>query len=194
MIEYLVLLFVLNGTSEQIMTVCNEVYDKDTWSSLTPSNKEQLNLCRIIDELNLSKKDVDWLNGPKLDWINYANQSSYDFITHLDLYKNYGIKDTLQIKAVSSLRDSLPPGMASHISFDYTMNGKKGHFDEQIEVRITGVHLTLKQQKNAHLDPSEMYCNTEQFTLAFKRTSGEAVCVYTKSILKLIERGWAKPF
>ena len=193
MIEYLVLLFVLNGTSDQMVTTCSEVYDENTWSSLSPSDKEQLNLCRIIDELNLSKKDVEWLKGPILNWTNYANQTSYDFITHLDLYQNYGIKDTLRIEAVSSLRDSLPPGMASHISFDYMMYDKKGHFDERVEIRIAGVHLTLKQQKDAYLDPSKMYCVTDQFTLGFKRTSGEAVCVFTKSTPKLIERGWLKP-
>ena len=192
MIEDLILLFVLNGTSDEIITTCNQVYDESTWLSLSPSDKEQMNLCRIIDELDLSKKDVDWLNGPKLDWTNYANQTSYDFITHLGLYRNYGVKDTLRIEAVSSLRDSLPPGMASNISFDYMLSDKKGHFDEKVEVRITGVHLTLKQQKNAHLDPSEMYCSTEQLVLGFKKTNGDAVCVFEKSIPKLIERGWLK--
>lgn len=192
MIEYFILLFVLNGTSDELITSCNEVYDPNSWDNLSLDDKKQLTICRIIHELNLTKKDLDWLNGTKLDWRNYANQTSYDFVTHLDLYKNYGIKNTLQIEAVSSLRDSLPPGMSSHISFDYMINDKKGHFDERVEIRITGVHLTLKQQKTAHLDPSEMYCSTEQFVLGFKRTNGEAVCLFTTSIPKLIERGWAK--
>jgi hypothetical protein len=195
MLHLLILLFILNGTYADIIDTCNVVYDADVWYDLSDEEKQEIFLCRVIAELNFNEKEIEWLNGTSLDWYNFAQKASEDYVNNLALFREHGIKESLIIDSWATSRDSLPPPMGTTISFDYVIDAETKYYEETFQIGSKGVmvakSLSPNKQFKLGIPTDEVQCK-EGFVLIIKASNGLPACVKPASKEKLIERGWAR--
>jgi len=142
MMELFLLLFVIQGdTSGEWMQSCYDEFDPNMdyflpLRGFDPSNQTHVDsvFCRTVLDLYLDQYDLEKL-GRNLDWSNYVIQTTTEFLDNYDFYREYGIKDTLEIKPIIGLRDLNPRDMKVVISFDY-LDGISIYYYEE----IFGVH------------------------------------------------------
>lgn len=101
--------------------------------STTSERNPDVFFCMIVKDLDLSTVDIKRL-GRDMDWSNYAMHTTDDFISDWEFFQKHANKETLTTDLRVSMRDSLPPGMTTIISFNYTQNGQDSYFDKPFKV------------------------------------------------------------
>lgn len=191
MIQYFILLFILNGTGENIIDTCNELelFVDEKWMVLNSTEKENLIICRVIHSLELTPKQVNWLNGSEMNWSNFHNKTVDEFIQKLELFQTYGIKNTLDIESDTSMRDSLPPPMWGTIEFYYIDNSEVRVFSQDYKIGKFGLFYENDNLSEKSLQKlSQKNCHDDLYP--FQNIRSNTVCVFPESIDPLLERGY----
>jgi hypothetical protein len=120
----------------QFLDFCKQ-YDPALWNSMPVEERLVSNLCDFND-IGFSEKQWNWLNGAKLDWVNFARSASEDYANKISEFTDGGINETLHVDSFVSGRDSFPPPMTAIISFDYEKFSQVRHYDEKFTICIDG--------------------------------------------------------
>lgn len=154
----------LGMSSVNMIQTCSDSFNPNAdYSSLTP----EMQFCLAVRDLHLTESDVDKL-GPELNWLNYTLQTSKELVANFDLFKKYGIRETLLIDPLVGTRDSFPPAMRAQISFDYVVDNKKMTFDRPVFIGIHEAHICQKEAKDYRCEPDPLWKNV--FTQVFNNT------------------------
>jgi len=121
----------------EFLDFCNK-YDPALSDSMSTQERMVSNLCDFRDR-GFDEKQWNWLNGTKLDWKNFAQNKAEEYATNIPLYQEHGIKDSLVVKSVVSLRESFPPPMGATISFDYMSGSEIKQYKKEFMVGIPGL-------------------------------------------------------
>jgi len=157
MIHLILLLFVLQGNNPvEWGDSCFNDFD----NTVDNGFGSDAYFCKVVLDLNLNKHDIEKL-GRNLDWYNYANQTANDFLDKWQFYQEHGIKETLSVHTVRSLRESLPPYMSTDISFAYTSGNDIKKFSK------TFVISPLYKNRICNDDVENYRCIIEQNPYSF---------------------------
>lgn len=199
MIELLLLLFVLQGnTPTEWIDSCSDFdvklddFTVENQYDPTQQSSRDIVFCKVILDLNLDEHDVEKL-GRNLDWSNYANQTSIEYMNNWVFYQKYGIKDTLEIKSSVSERDSLPPPMSVKISFDFNGDETILKFDKKFDIKTGPKKLYMCNDKMAAdfdcINRIEQFSCSPELSISFN-LHDKSVCVKDSSLMKLFSRGY----
>jgi len=194
----------------QFLDFCDN-YDSALSDSMSTKERMISNLCDFRDK-GFDEKQWNWLNGTKLDWKNFAQNKTEEYATNIPIYKEHGVKGSLVVKSVVSLRESFPPPMSATISFDYMSGSEIKQYKKEFMVGIPGLSErtdNILPQKTENfigndLVPPSILSPLQQFKaemrdniqcrsgleLLRKASDGFPTCVKPQTKTELLKRGW----